>query len=134
MIKAKKIVFAVLLIITIIFTFSPTKSEAAGIFDDIINQGKNFINDGKSGGGMTTDQETSMRDASNSIFNVLVIIGTALVVIVGGIMGIKFMVASVEDKAKIKEAMIPYVLGAVLIFGAFGIWKLTITIMDTVIK
>ena len=40
------------------------------------------------------------------------------------------MIASAEDKAKIKEAMIPYVLGCIVIFGAFGIWKLAITILN----
>ena len=56
--------------------------------------------------------------------------GIVLAVLVGGVLGVKFMIASAEDKAKIKEAMIPYVLGCIVIFGAFGIWKLAITILN----
>ena len=40
------------------------------------------------------------------------------------------MIASAEDKAEIKEALVPYILGCVLIFGAFAIWKIVITILN----
>ena len=46
-------------------------------------------------------------------------------------MGINFMVQSVEDKAKIKESMIPWVIGIIISFGAFGIWQITINIFTT---
>ena len=45
------------------------------------------------------------------------------------VLGIKFMAASAEDKAKIKESMIPYVVGCIVIYGAFFIWKLAIMVV-----
>ena len=39
------------------------------------------------------------------------------------------MMASAEDKAKIKEAMIPYVIGCIVIYGAFFIWKVVIMVV-----
>ena len=94
------------------------------------SQAGSFLENGKKGveekGGISTDLKKSL----DTIFNILVIIGTIFTAIVGGILGIQFMIASAEDKAKIKEAMIPYILGSVVIFGAFGIWKLVVTILN----
>ena len=38
------------------------------------------------------------------------------------------MLGSMEEKAQIKEALIPFVIGCIVAFGAFGIWKIFITI------
>ena len=43
-------------------------------------------------------------------------------------MGIKFMIGSVEEKAEIKAALVPFVIGCIVVFGAFGIWKIVVTI------
>ena len=48
--------------------------------------------------------------------------------IVGTIIGIQFMVASAEDKAKVKEALVPYIIGCAVIFGAFTIWSIVVNI------
>ena len=42
------------------------------------------------------------------------------------------MVGSMDEKAKVKESLIPFVIGCVIIFGAFGIWKLIATILQDV--
>ena len=68
----------------------------------------------------------------DGIFNVLVALGTVLTVIIGGILGIKFMMASAEDKAKIKEGMIPYATGCVIIYGAFIIWKIIVSVLGAI--
>ena len=49
-----------------------------------------------------------------------------ITVVVGVILGIIYMMASAVDKAKVKETIIPYLIGSVVIFGAFGIWKIAI--------
>lgn len=53
--------------------------------------------------------------------------------IVGTILGIQFMVASAEDKAKVKEAIVPYVVGCIVIFGAFTIWGTAVNIGQDVL-
>ena len=60
----------------------------------------------------------------------LVSIGIAVMLIVGTIIGIKFMIASAEEKAKVKEALIPYVVGCAVILGAFTIWEVVVIIMQ----
>ena len=115
----------------------PVHSNATSIWDDIFSSGDKFIQKGKeqatssnqqSGGSVISDKE--IKEANSDIFNILLSVGIVLAVLVGGVLGVKFMIASAEDKAKIKEAMIPYVLGCIVIFGAFGIWKLAITILN----
>ena len=47
-------------------------------------------------------------------------------------LGIQFMVGSVDQKAKVKDSLIPYIVGCFVIFGAFGIWKIVLTILENV--
>ena len=94
---------------------------------EIVSQGDSFVSKGK----ILIDQD-KLNASQSQIFNILLAIGIVLTVIVGGYLGIKLMMASAEDKAKIKEMMIPYVLGCVVIYGAFGIWKIVITVLDQI--
>ena len=34
------------------------------------------------------------------------------------------MLGSIEEKAQVKEALIPFIIGCIVVFGAFGIWKI----------
>lgn len=113
---------------------SQEKTESQGSFSgDIFSQADNFIRNGKD---ETQEKaaidEKKLKDAFSNIFNIAVSIGTVLTVIIGGILGIKFMIASAEDKAKIKEMMIPYVVGCIVIFGAFTIWKFIVNILNQI--
>ena len=45
-------------------------------------------------------------------------VGSIVAVAVLVVIGIKYMIGSAEEKAKYKEVMIPYIIGAVLIFAA----------------
>lgn len=129
-------------------TFVPISNASA--WDDIFNQGDAFINEGKYGheeengewvGGqnvrdgegnikidengnpVTIIDQTQMQESIDTIYTVLLYIGIALSVIIGAILGIKFMLGTVEEQAKVKETLIPYALGCIVVFGAFGIWK-----------
>ncbi len=118
----------ILVIISIVqFIFTP-KSEAAISLGNIFETGDQFLEDGKN---QDINIDTKdVQDEVSSIYNILLILGTALTVIIGAILGITFMVSSVEEQAKIKELLVPYVIGCVVIFGAFGIWKLVVGILD----
>lgn len=99
-------------------------------FPKIVYAGEGWIDDAKSFLDSSRDDikvdEGKLKDASNSVYNLLSSVGMILSVIIGIILGIKFMIVSAEDKAKVKEGLIPYITGCVVIFGAFGIWKLLI--------
>ena len=49
---------------------------------------------------------------------------------IGGILGIQIMWGSIEQQVKAKEMLMPYAAGCVVIFGAFGIWKICVTIFS----
>ena len=93
----------------------------------IIDGGSSFINDGeKQTSPITTDKT---QELTNDLYNILFFVGLVLAVIIGIILGIQFMTGSVEQKAKVKDALVPYIAGCIVIFGAFGIWKLVVTIL-----
>ena len=86
---------------------------------------QDFINAGK--GGSTLNEE-NMRDASNLIYNTLLIVGTVIAVIVMFALAIKFMVGSVEEKADTKKTMIAFIIGCCILYGSFGIWKIVLNL------
>ena len=73
-----------------------------------------------------------MEILSDTLYNILFTIGVVVAAIFGIIIGIQFVTGSVEQKAKVKETLIPYFVGCFVIFGAFGIWKLVITILRVI--
>lgn len=98
--------------------------------DDIIEAGGSFIKKGEQQ--QQAIQDSQIKTVSDQIYNILLAIGTVIAVIIGSILGIQFMVGSMDEKAKVKESLIPFVIGCVIIFGAFGIWKLIATILQDV--
>lgn len=122
---AKKIFLIFMVIVALIGFANVYKVKAC---DNIISGADNFINEGKNNANSAIDSQ-KMKEASNLVYNTLLIIGTCGAVIVGAILGIQFITGSVEQKAKVKDSLIPFVVGCVVIFGAFGIWKLVITLL-----
>ena len=57
-------------------------------------------------------------DTGNSILGIIRVVGTIIAVGVLMVIGIKYMMGSAEEKAEYKKTMIPYLVGAVLIFAA----------------
>lgn len=92
----------------------------------VISSGDSFIQAGKDGSAQI--DKGSLKNASSSIYNILLICGMIVAVLIGSIMGIKFMIGSVEEKAEIKAALVPFAIGCIVVFGAFGIWKIVVTI------
>ncbi len=106
------------------------KEEKKTNWGDMFSIGDKFIKKGNSS--KKNVNEEQLRTDASSIFKILTVTGIALSVIIGGILGIKFMMASAEDKAQIKEMLIPYIVGCVIIYGAFAIWKLVITVLQNI--
>lgn len=103
-----------------------SRTNAAAL-SNIVSGADSFIQNGQ---GNSKINNEDIHNLSDTIYNILLIIGTIIAMIVGVILGIQFVTGSVEAKSKVKESLIPYVTGCVVIFGAFGIWKLVITILQ----
>lgn len=64
----------------------------------------------------TADTQTAI-DKIKPIIQYVSGIGVAVSVITLVVLGIKYMVGSVEEKAEYKKSMIPYLVGAFFVFG-----------------
>ncbi len=69
-------------------------------------------------GSDTVTGAEDIQKAGNSIIGILQTVGVVLSVVVLIIIGIKYMMGSAEEKAEYKKTMIPYIVGAALIFTA----------------
>lgn len=67
------------------------------------------------------------------IVSIITTIGIIVAVIVLLILGIKYMMGSASEKAEYKKTMIPYLVGAVLIFGASAIAKAIIAMSKGIV-
>ena len=110
--------------------FSQTNIVLAGgdqSVSGIVDGGTNFIKDGESQESPITTDKT--QELTNDLYNILLFASMVIAIIIGLILGMQFITGSVEQKANVKDAIVPYIVGCVIIFGAFGIWKLVVTIL-----
>ena len=112
----------------------PSKLSRDDTYDDGLEQSMTdadkFVADGSNDKLDIQDFQTQFGD----IYNIVLQIGVGLAVIVGIVLGVKFILSSVEGKAEVKKMLITYVVSCVVIFGSFGIWKIIVTILQTVQK
>ncbi len=118
-----KKILCIFLLITILLIPVTTY---AGFADKAAEDANNFID-------KADKKEFEIKGFSDDLYNLLLGIGVIAAVIVGSILGIKFMVSSVEERANIKNVLIVYVVGCVVIFGAFSIWKIVTNILSSAV-
>lgn len=72
-----------------------------------------------------TDQQVEGLDKvqglGNQIITVITTVGSILAVIVLVVLGIKYMMGSAEERADYKKTLMPYFIGALLIFAASAV-------------
>lgn len=66
----------------------------------------------------TANNNTDLDNFGNKIITIISAIGSITSVIVLVIIGIKYMFGSVEEKSTYKKTLMPYVIGATLVFAA----------------
>lgn len=57
----------------------------------------------------------------NKVLGIIQVVGTIIAVGVLMVIGIKYMMGSAEEKAEYKKTMLPYVIGALILFAAVNI-------------
>lgn len=125
--KYKKLLINVMAIFIIVFNlFIP--NAYAGPLQDIMNRAEGFVNNGENGGNVINDD--ALKEGSNTLYNVLLVIGIAVAFIWGIVLGIQFITGSLGEKADVKKNLIVYIIGCIIIFGAFGIWKLLLQLLQ----
>ena len=107
----------------------PTKlgsnDNAEESLEEVITDGNRFTSTGE----LKLDPD-NLQNFSRTMYNILLAVGVAVAVIVGAIIGIKLMVAPIEERAEAKKLLVPYVAGCVIVFAGFGIWQLVVTILQ----
>ena len=97
---------------------------------DVISGADSFIQIGESGANDKINED-DLQSLSNTLYNMLLVIGIVVAIIVGLIMGIKFIMGGLEEKAEIKAMIIPYIIGCVVVFGAFTIWQIVVNLLQS---
>ena len=77
-------------------------------------------------------QTNDLTNVGNNIVTIIQVIGIVLAVIVLLIIGIKYMMGSASEKAEYKKTMIPYIVGAVLIFAGTSLVRVIYSLSSSV--
>ena len=126
MIRNKKINLKIIFIIGISLGILFTLGNNVFAFD---GTDASFYHPGSSSVASGSDK---LKDMANIIIGALQIIGTVLSVAVLGIIGIKYMLGSVEERAEYKKSLRPYLIGAIMVFGITNILAIIIKIAEQI--
>jgi hypothetical protein len=107
---------------------APVSEDRNQTIDQVMGGAENFISGANT---ENTISQSSLKNTIDLIYNILLAVGIIVAVVAGAILGVQFMVASADGKAELKERLVPYVVGCVVIFGAFGIWKIVMIFINT---
>jgi len=116
-----KLFICSIFIFVLLSSFCIPTSHALG---DIFSSGSKFLKEGKNIDETINTQ--ALKETSDTIYNTLLAIAIMVAVVVAMVLGIQFMVASADEKAKVKEALMPFVVGCIVVFGSFTIWKVVV--------
>ncbi len=100
-----------------------SSSNNIDTIDKVIQSGNDFLDSADDN--TVNFSEKNLQKLSKFISGVLLAIAIGVTVISAIILGINFTVQSIDEKAKIKESMVPWIIGIFIAFGAFAIWKMT---------
>ena len=107
--KTVKIVFIMMMVIAMLTVVSNAAQQATS---------------GVNPGGFTGNRAyntNSIGNLGNNIIQIVSTIGSIASVIVLVVLGIKYMMGSAEEKAEYKKTLLPYIIGAALVFAASSI-------------
>lgn len=103
--KLNKVLYVILIALVLLVTISNFTSVFA-------------ITDPGSITGSPTSGATKITDTGKKIVGIIQTVGSVAAVVVLVALGIKYMMGSTEEKAEYKKTLMPYVIGAVLVFAA----------------
>ena len=84
-----------------------------------------------SSGNANTNQLTNL---GGNILNILQIVGIIVGAIILVVLGLKYMMGSLEEKAEYKKTMIPFVVGAIVVIAAPTLTKGIFTLIQNIGK
>ena len=133
MLIALMLIFMFVIMSTTSYAVELSKDEplkVAGL-GEIITAGKGFISEGSSKS-VSGTSEDEFADALSPIGSILAGVGIVIFLAVLAIMAIKWIVAKPDQKAKLQQQFVGYVVAAIVFFGAVGVWQLARDIMQKI--
>ena len=70
------------------------------------------------GKGGTSVETTGVQNFGKAIVSVTRVLGVVVAVVVLLVLGVKYMIGSAEERAEYKKTMVPYIVGAIIIFAS----------------
>lgn len=125
----KKIV-KIFLALTIIMSITNIKYAKALTLSDILSGGEQFLRKGDNASDDLFDADKE-KNAVDQAYVILLGIAIIAAFIIGAVLGIQFITSGAVGQAKVKEKLIPYVVGLFVVFGAFGIWQIALRLGRT---
>ena len=110
--KMEKVLSIIMIAIVIIFNVLTIVNA--------VDSGDKFQPSSVNGTGSTMDTG-SVQNLGQSVFAVVRVVGILISVIILVVLGIKYMMGSAEEKSEYKKTLLPYAIGAFLIFAAANI-------------
>ena len=68
-----------------------------------------------------TGMNSELKDKAGIALGIIQTVGSVISVIALAVIGIKYMLGSVEEKAEYKKTMMPYIIGAIMVFATSNI-------------
>lgn len=109
MIKHKKMLIILINLILLMFLISST------VFGTLIDEFHNSID---------TSGSDDLKTEGGQIIGIIQVIGTIVSIAMLSVIGIKYMLGSADQKAEYRKSMLPYFIGAILIFGFSNITQI----------
>lgn len=75
---------------------------------------------------------TGLSGIIQSIVKMINIVGVGIAIIILLVLGVKYMMGSAEEKADYKKSMIPYLVGAILIFAGTSIVSVVVNLATSI--
>ena len=108
---------------------SSSSSSQIESYSSINEKAKEFINRGSE---KETKKQKKVEQDLLPLARILMGIAVLVLLVVGAIIGVKYMISGADERAKIKEKLIWYIVSAVLIFDAVAIFNIVINILNKV--
>lgn len=102
----------------------------ASIAGTVLAVDPNTVLNGLNGNGNV--QTNDLTKVGNNIATIIQVVGIVIAVIVLLVIGIKYMMGSASEKAEYKKTMIPYIVGAVLIFAGTSLVRVIYSLSTSV--
>lgn len=121
--KLKAIIMSTIMLVILLAGSQVFAMSASSIIGDA-NQ---WLNDGTSDSKISTDEAW---EVLKPIGQILVAIGSVVLVICFMYLGIKYMSADPSGKADVKQKLIGLVIATVVIYGGIGLFTIIINVMN----